>query len=362
MRTALWLWPVLSWFAVSATTAWADDEVTARGTTLRGTINRLTGTGVELQPEYGDGVLMVKWKDVENLRSEKVFQILHGDDDAVYSPLHGYRDGKLQLNEATVEVAALQLGLPIAGTTPALTDRLRSTWRYWDGNFDVSFHSAQSTVDTLGMLFAFEATRNKAPTRLITAASYRFGRQESERRNEATGEDETEETTLQDEWRGLVRGEYQITPRFYGLLSGDLQYDAIQSLSLRAVPKLGAGYLVWLDQLSETKRNFLGLESGGAYIYENYFGSETDQYFAVAFGAMAQVHFSFGRFDWRLDYLPSVSDWTGDYLLRTEAGVTIPIIGPLNLRATLTDAFDSSPAEDAEKNSLYVSVGLGVSW
>ena len=57
---------------------------------------------------------------------------------------------------------------------------------------------------------------------------------------------------------------YDITPRIYGFASGDATYDGIQKLSIRGVPKIGAGYKLWEEKLDADRRNFLQAEAGGA--------------------------------------------------------------------------------------------------
>ncbi len=86
-----------------------------------------------------------------------------------------------------------------------------------------------------------------------TGGQYRYGTQKK------TGE---AESRTQDELLGLIREEYNFTPRVYGFASGDATYDGIQRLSIRGVPKVGVGYVFWQQKLDEDKRNFLQGEVG----------------------------------------------------------------------------------------------------
>lgn len=343
------------------------DEVTSKGTVLQGKINRISAAGVELSPDYGDGSLLIKWKNVEDIHSEASFQILYNDEQEVYAPLTGFRDGMLQTQEASIDVKTIHSGIPLSSSKPSFRERLRSNWRYWDGNFDLALNASQATVDTTGLLVSFAATRTKDPTRLVMNVSYRFSRQNSDEEvldPNAPGGTKTKkvEKTLEDEWRGLLRGEYDLTPRIYTFASADAEYDGIESLSIRAVPKLGLGYQLWEQEVSETKKNFLRVEAGGAYVYEKFFGGDTGDYFSIAMGALAQYHLPFGRVDWRLDYLPAVNDWIGDYLLRTEAALSIPIFDPISLKTAIIDEYDSEPAEGTDQNRFYLMLGFSVAW
>lgn len=331
------------------------DEVVSKGTTLRGKVSALTSSCVELKPEYGDGVLKIKWKDIEDLHTDGSMQILYGDDHEVYAGVEALRDGKLEVKGAeAIDPSTIFLALPLADGEPRFTDRVRSAFRYWDGNFDLGFNTAQSTVDTTGLIVALGTTRTKGPTRYAFGASYRYGTQTKD----------GEKTTTQKEAKGMARGEYDITPSIYGFASTDLEYDKIENINLRAVPKAGLGYTIWQEKIDETHKDFLRAEAGGAYVYEDYLNdTATKDFFSVAFGAVAQYNLPFGsRFDWRFDYLPAVSDWTSNYLIRTQGDLLVPMLDPLSLKISVGDDYNNHPPDDTKKNSLYASVGVSVTW
>ena len=52
--------------------------------------------------------------------------------------------------------------------------RLRSTLRYWDAQYDLSFAATDATTDTLTFSTGFEIERRKRPTRFLTIGSYRL--------------------------------------------------------------------------------------------------------------------------------------------------------------------------------------------
>jgi Protein of unknown function, DUF481 len=340
------------------------DQVTSKGTVLHGKITSLSSTSITFEPEYGKGALTIKWEDVEDLKTDGNFQVLYGEDEEVDSPLAGFTEDTLFAGPAVegatqIPVASIHSGFPIGPDGPSWRDRVRSAMRYWDGNFDLAFNAQQATIDTTGLLIDFKTTRKKDPTRLTFGASYRYATQKDERQNPPT-------STTQDSLYGLLRGEYDIIPRLYGFASGEATYDAVQRLSIRGIPKAGLGYLFWEQLLDEEERNFLAGEVGGAWVFERYFQSTDtpdNDYFAVALSAVAGYHLPYGaHFDGRVDYLPAVDDFTGDYLLRSEAGLTLPLIDPIAAKFSILDEYDSTPARDTKHNSLFINIGLSLVW
>lgn len=330
------------------------DEVKSKGTVVRGKIAAVTPACVEFKPEYGDGSIKIKWENVEDLRSDGRFHVLYGDDLDAYGQIETMRDGKIVVaGGPEVDPKSLYAAFPIVDDQPAFRDRMRSMWRYWDGNFDLGFSTAQSTADSTGLAIAFGTTRSKGPTRMIFGSSYRYGTQKSN----------GETSTVQNEAKALLRGEYDLTTRLYAFGSADAEYDEIERLSLRSVPKTGLGVVLWQEPVDENKKNFLRTELGAAYLYQNFFGPEETKSFSVAFGALAQYHLPFGsRIDWRFDYLPAVTDWANDFLIRTQGDLFVPMFDPLSLKLSVADEFNNKPANDAKKNNLFITLGLSVSW
>jgi hypothetical protein len=337
-----------------ACTAALADEVVAKGTVLHGKIVDLSSAGVDFEPEYGKGSLAIKWADIDNIASDAAFLVLFGEDQEVVGPLRGFSGGTLRVGDNTaVEVATIVTAQPL-GAGLSWRDRARAYWRYWHGNFDVGLNLQQSTTDTTGFLLNFNSVRTKDPTTLTLGASYRYGTEKKQG---------NPKSTTQDQLLGLVRGDYSFTPRVYGFGSGDGTYDGIQRLSIRGVPKLGLGYVFWEEKLDADRRNYLAGEVGGSWVYEKYFGGDDRDYWAVAFGALAGYYLPYGaHFDWRVDYLPAVDNFTKNYLLRTSGGLAVPLMTPVSAKFLLSDEYNGKPAPDAKHNSLFLTLGLSVVW
>lgn len=330
------------------------DEVTAKGTAVRGKVTRLSSSGVMLEPEYGEGEILMRWKDVQDVTTDEALYVQYGEDREVVGAVRGKSGNVIRAGDTDVDVATIYAGNPVGPEGPSWKQRLRGKWRYWHGNLDLGFDYQRSTIKTSGLAVGFDATRSNAPTRLILGASYRYF---SENRRGETS------TTLEDQIKGLIRGEIDLTERVYGFASEDVKYDTVERLRLRSVPKIGVGYTIFREDLDDDRPSFVSVETAGGWVYQQFVGGLDDDYFAVSFGVVAAYTLPYdSRLDWRFDYLPAVDDWTDRYLLRHSASLAVPIFDPISAKLTLFDDFNSKPARDTAHNSLYLTAGLSLGW
>lgn len=338
------------------------DKLVAGGTSLSGSVKVLSPAGVEFQPDFAKGPMLVPWENVEDLSTEASFQVLYGDDQQAMAPIKAYRDGHLLVGDASVEPAQMVAADALVDGKPSLPDRIHSQLRYWHGSIDLAFNMQQATTDNLGAALSVSALRSHDRSRLLLGADYRYATQ---------NEPSQPETRNKDSVSGRVRGEYDLTKRVYAYASSDALYDAVQNLSLRAVPKAGAGYVVWQREPKEGLRDFFQVEAGAGWVYEKYIDNGSapgpvqadDDYFTVALGASAACLLPRDMtVDWRFDYLPSVDDFAGDYVVRTALGLNIPLVAPLSARLAIGDTYDSTPSGGSDKNSLNIDTGLSLGW
>jgi len=350
-------WLLISFFSSLFSTSVFADEVTSKGTVLRGKVVSFSSAGVEFETEYGKGTISIPWENIEGIKTEVPFQVLHGENQEIDAPVLNITDGKLMVGESAdtatpIDMATIQSAQPIGAEGLSFAQRMQSRFRFWDGSFILGFSLSQSTVDTTGLLIALKALRNKEPTRFFLEGSYRYSTQK---------ESDEDSTTLENELRGMARLEYDFTPRLYGFASFDAENDKVEDLKIRAIPKAGLGYRLWVQQIDETKENFLQVEAGGAYVYERFYGGDSNDFFSVVFGALAHYYLPYNSvFDLRVDYLPAINDWANDYLIRAEASLSMPLLKAISLVASAIDVYDSTPAENTDENSLFFTLGLSV--
>lgn len=337
-------------FAMAVPVA-ATDEVQLANVTVRGTITAVEPGGLVIEPEFGTGAVTLAYETITAITTDRSFLVLHGETDEVVGRLLGIDDGKLLVGANRETAVAIEPGTIFSGnaTNGSLTrwDRLKSRWRYWNAAFDAGLSHFDGTTDSTQATLGFEAERRKAGTRLLARTGYRFGTE---------GKSGEPTSTLTNELRGLLKGEYDLSERFLVLSSFDGEYDEIEQLSFRGIPKLGLGYRIY-----KTPTAFLQIESAPAYIYERFFGGRTNDFFGLSFGAETGAKLPYDMLlAGRVDYLPSVKEWTEDYLIRSEISLTMPLVSVLNLRFAVANQYDNTPADGVDRNEVLTTLGISI--
>jgi putative salt-induced outer membrane protein YdiY len=329
------------------------DEIVVKGDVLKGTIKEVTATGLIFETVYGKGTLEIEHKDIERLETENPFVVLHGDDDEHTGRLIGIGESGLQVDDESGETVTVPLDtivLARARTDDGFNvEEMRSRFRYWHGNFDLAFSLTQSTVDSSALAIALLAERKKGPNRFVATGRFRYGTQKQ--RHE-------ERETIENELYGKALYERDLTERLFYFASVDGEYDEIERLSIRTIPRTGLGYYLY-----KTKDAHFSVTAGPAYVYEKYFDGSHDDYVSASLGADARFPLPYGgEFFANAEYTPALDDWANNYLLRGEAGVLFPMTEWLAFKASVLDVYDSQPAEDTERNTLTTLVGLSLAY
>jgi hypothetical protein len=352
---------LVAWLAFAALAGpSAADELIVKGNTLTGSITGVsdqeigdaTVRCIDLKTDCGTGKVSIPVRDIERLSADGTFHVLYGDDAEVVGRLTGIEDGKLLVESASGTVERVDAGdihslLSAKGYDSSSLASLRSRYRFWRANFDLGFAATRATTDRTSFGLGLAANRRKAPTRFTLALGYRYGTEKKQ------GDPST---TVEDEIRGGLKGEFDLTPKWFLFAAGDATYDAIQRLSIRGVPQLGVGYRFY-----ETKKGHLQVQAGGAWIYERYFGGDDQDFVSVAFGSELAQRLPYGaEFLWTTGYFPAVADWMNDYLFRTEASLAAPILDFVSAKASVLDEYDNTPAAGTDRNKLAVLIGLSL--
>jgi len=331
----------------------AADRVTVKGVVLEGSVKSIDAKNVVLETIYGKGDLSIDVKDVEAIETDGNFYLWHDDDVETVGKVVGVSPEAIQLQrdgEAATEVSTAELWAARRepGPEASLLERAHVELPYWSATFDLAFAATQATDDTLAFNTGLGIQRTRGPARTKMGARYQLGNEKKD--------GESRETTA-NEIRGFLRQEYDLTSRLFAFGAIEAEYDEIESLSLRLIPKVGLGYFLYKSETA-----WLSVDTGPAYVYERFFGGDTSSYPSIAFGAESDWKLPVLGASWhnRLDYTPSITDWLDDYLVRFETGLLVPMTEAISLKFAVIDTYDSTPADDAKKNSLSTLVGLAL--
>jgi putative salt-induced outer membrane protein YdiY len=339
------------------------DRVTVKDTVLEGEVKSISAKAVVLTTVYGKGDLTIKTEDVSAIETETPFHVYKADDGTEVGRVVGITGAAVTLARADggqVEVPFDQVQAAPRDPGPDANwfeqRPVESPW--WSGNVDLSFASFDGTTHTTALATGFGVRRERGPNRTRFGATYlRSTTRDDEDDPATTDVDESDDETTADELRGFLRHEYDFTARWFGFGSLEAEHDGIEDLSLRLIPKIGAGYKV-----VDREDLVFSVDAGLAYVYQRYFGGDTESFTALALGAQNDWKLPWLGATWhtRLDYLPSMTDPFDAYFLRGETALLIPIVEQLSLKASVVDEYNSQPADDAVSNSVATLLGLSL--
>ena len=325
-------------------------EVFIKDQGLEGSVVGVTAEGVEFETVFGKGVILIQWSDIEMIRSDKEFLVLYGEAEEAVGRIWGPDNGELIVgpNRATairIPVGQIYRSLTRDQYENSRLEWLRARYRYWTANYDLAFAFTDATTDTTSFSTALELRRKKKPTDFFFGAYYFFG---------STKESGGSRATTENRVLGRTRLDRDLTDRSFAFGQVSAEYDEIQRLSLRTDPVVGLGYrFVAREKLTISGR------TGPGYVYQRYFGGDTEDYVTILFGGDLEADLPYGsKFRWSAEYLPAVPDWKDNYLIRTTADWTMPIIGWLDFKIAVFDTYNNQPPPDTDRNSFTTTAGV----
>ncbi|MGH7393248.1 MAG: DUF481 domain-containing protein, partial [Candidatus Rokuibacteriota bacterium] len=217
----------------------------------------------------------------------------------------------------------------------------------WKGSVKLTglYTTGNSETEQLG--FTARLGKRWERDRFDAGAEYSYGRQEDR--------DTGERSTTIDFAAASMKYDHFFTPKFYGYGSLKAERDGVADLTLRFTPSAGVGYQ-WFEGPAFNLRT----EAGVAWVYEDYDSSGSRDFFS---GRLAYAG------DWTpnptltlfhtLEYLPSLEDFTGDYLLNADAGLRARMWKRLFAEFKAEYRYDATPAPGRENADTRYLLGLG---
>ena len=325
-------------------------EIITKNNALEGSVVGVTKEGVEFQTIYGKGTIVIQWSDVDSIRSDKEFLILYGEDEEVVGRIWSLENGNLMVGQDSASAAPIPVDQIYRSFTrdqyeQSWLERLRARYRYWTANFDLAFGYTDSTTDTANFSTALELRRKKKPYNFFFGGYYWFRSTKESGENRVTDENRA---------LGRTRLDRDLSERTFAFGQVSAEYDEVQNLSLRTDPTVGLGY-----RFVNREKLMIAGRSGPGYMYQRYFGGGTENYFTIFFGGDLEAALPHGsKFKLNVEYLPEIADFQDNYLIRTFANWTWPIIDWMDFKIAAVNIYNSQPDEDTEHNSFTITGGL----
>ncbi len=328
------------------------DEVTVKGTTLKGRVLSLDAEGIRFETIYGQGEILIRYEDIEKIQTQKKFYIYYSDNQKIQGRLVGKEGEKMLIGPEPETAFRLDPGVIVRGI-PEVTHegswivRLRTQYPWWKASLDAGWEFESTAVDKTKISLGFNAERRKSPTRLVGDLRYAFETQRT-----AT----TPDTTTKDELRGFLLGEYDLSRKWFLFAYPAAEWDWPRGIRVRAYSGAGLGY-----RLVETERALLQLQLGPGYVYEEFTDLGSNDYWAAFVGLEARYAFrSYFITHLRLLYMPGIPDVDENWLYRGELEFAVPITQLIALKLRFTQVNDNNPSPDVGNNKLTSTLLLSL--
>jgi hypothetical protein len=329
------------------------DQVTVKGQVLHGHIVSFGDETLELETIYGEGTLRIKLVDIEDIKTVEPVRLYFGDrDETASGKLVAVEDGMLVLREdpdeqLSVPVAEIRYGLPQPEYDESFWRRLRSDFREWQLELDLSVDFEQGALDKNKARIGGSIDRRRDPFRLHAQVAYAIDVQQLR--------DEPEQTT-KDEFSGMIVAEYDVWRKAiaFALMGGE--FDIPRGVEARLYPTAGIGY-----RLFDTERSGLTPQLGFGYVYEDFQGQQANDYASGFLGLECFYVWQAGpEIRARLGYWPGLASPGKNWLFRSEVTATVPLWDPLAFRATFININDNNPTPDTGNNKFQTIMGLAL--
>ena len=330
------------------------DEVTFGGQTLQGRILRLRPNGIEFEPIYAKGNLTIQYEKIEKIVTQDTFIIFYGAEDTmVRGRLLGVEEGRLMIGSERASVQRIPINEIIAGISLEDYDgsfwkRQRIKYRHWRASLALGLKFEEGAVDKRKIEPFLRIERLKKPTRYVLNLRYAFEEQKK-------GDNQSFATT-KNEFVGFMLGEYDLTDRFYAFGRPAMDWDTPRDIDFRVYPAAGVGY-----RFFQKEQNFIQFPVGLGYVYENFDGFGTNNYFSWYIGLGGRYDFGKGIYlDVDFLYMPSIAPFGDDWLFRSFLDFTVPLFDPLALKLLLANVNDDNPSPDVGNNKFTATMALSL--
>jgi putative salt-induced outer membrane protein YdiY len=344
----------LSLFALSAK---ADQVTLKNGDRLTGTIVKSDAKTLAIKTEFA-GDVSVQWDAVSGIASSQRLHLSLKDGQTIV--------GMVATSGSNFEVATKETG-PVTASKEAVVavrndteqktyddqvERLRHPHLtdFWSGLLDTGLSLTRGNSDSLTYSLTGKAARITERDKITVYSNAIYAKSTS---NGASN-------TTAHAIRGGIRGDLNVSEKFFVFGFTDFEYDAFQHLDLRNVVGGGLGYHA--IKTANTKFDLFG---GGSFDQE-YFSANppaqpdslTRKSGEIVMGEELDAKLNNRTtLSERFALYPNISD-TGNYRFQFDTTAATKLKGWLSWQVTYSDRYLSDPLPGLKKNDLLLSTGL----
>lgn len=337
--------PLLLLFACFPTQAKRKDIVVMNnGDHFTGEVKRLENGLLFVETDYVSSSIGLDWNQVASVQSTATYRIVLNNGKRIEGKMEKVSGEKRKEQDFVIREATEELQVP-SREIVSMETKKPTFWRQLQGSIDLGYSfssgNSQTTVDA-----NTNAAYKTAGWEAATAYDSTFGGQ--------AGAPKTNRQDLQTTFSKFLNR------NSYLLALTDFLHSSRQDLTLRTT--LGGGYGRYLKRTTNSNLSWL---AGVVFVRESFnttAAEPSDQHAEALAGLQySLVRFNFGEFDSQLLTFPGLTD-TGRIRLTTNNSLNIKLRNKFHLAFTFWDNFDSSPPENAKRNELGVSSGIGWSF
>ena len=318
--------------------AFAGDVLLRNGDHITGKILSLTGGELVVASKVA-GELTIDVKNVKTFSSDEALRIRIRDERPFESRVTTAPDGKIEVRRSPAAAPEL---IAIGDVT-----EINPTVSAWQGDVMLNGKFTWGDSRTTEAGLSFELDKEWRRNRLHFLGEYMYGRE----RNSETGL----MSTSDDFGNAYGKFMHTVHDELYLDMNAKLLHDALAELQYRVSPAAGVGYR-WFDGY-ELK---LFTDVGIAYTDEHFatFGGRSfwgpQLEYGVEWTPVKRVELSN-----TLEWYPSFSDFTRNYVLDTQAGIRVTFWQHTFFELRGEYHHDSEPAPSAKRGEYRLIFGPG---
>lgn len=361
--------------AVFASAAIADQVTLKNGDRLSGDIVSADGKVLLLKTEFVGDVadsmtVTIQWDAVTGIESTQNLNLTLKDGKKLVGKITT-TDGKFVVAGAPGGTAASKDTIVAVRNDAGQkiydidTEKMEHPkfYYFWSGLFDTGLALTRGNSETASYTLDAKAVRQTPRDKLTLYSNYIF----------ANNDTSIPATTTANLFQAGIRGDLNVSPRWFVFAFGDFMTNQLQHLSLRQNYGGGIGYHI-IKTDNTTFDVFAGADfdrdSFSSYTYTN--PAPPPPLLAVASYYQDSAEVVVGEeFDSKISKRTTVSErfsifpnlsHTGEYRMSFDSAIALQMKTWLSWQATFSDRYISYPPPGLKGNDLVLSTGVRVTW